>query len=492
MQPTYEGDSQPSEAPVLVNDSESPFAAAPTVQTAPPAPAPTYDEPADTGGCCDQPRVIPTACEIDILIKLLDIAISGEHQLAAQWLRLSFHDAGTFKTTTNEGGAKGCLMNYPDFQDQPENAFLDLPIQSLATVRSSWQNHPDTCLLVSSADMIQFAGLFSSLRQVSPAGIDSSKRDALLQFGWGRPDEPNCDLAWVDNLPGFRLGAPPGNIPLRCLNAGGEIKKKMMDRNGFTAEEAAALIGAHTIGLTRSSFGTGLANPWVVNGGDNATPEGPVFDNAFHSFMADSMGTSSIAQFASTQYPFDATFPDWFMDSNDGVNYLDTDVAIAFPSQDIGIHPDFHTFTAAFGADNDLFLLKFFAALGKMSKLGVDASLLSPASDCTACDGSGEIPSAQVAAFVSDLGTAKAVAEELLRLKQESPELTVLRESDSVALQLGAILSVDDSLRVVAKVQVAITTEAKEAVLAEVTTTSLGKLLVDLHSAKIKILKLLP
>ena len=89
------------------------------------------------------------------------------------------------------------------------------------------------------------------------------------KFKWGRPDEMDCDLAWTDNLPGNPTGnAYGGPVTERCLAAGKEIKDKMMDRNGFTAEESVALIGAHTIGQTRHVFGADLAAPWIQNGGD--------------------------------------------------------------------------------------------------------------------------------------------------------------------------------------------------------------------------------
>ena len=64
----------------------------------------------------------------------------------------------------------------------------------------------------------------------------NAKRETLkTEFFWGRPDETQCDIAWTENLPGFNTPATGGPIPARCTAAGGEIKNKMMDRNGFTA-----------------------------------------------------------------------------------------------------------------------------------------------------------------------------------------------------------------------------------------------------------------
>ena len=74
--------------------------------------------------------------------------------------------------------------------------------------------------------------------------LNQAKRDILtgdnpamgnVVFQWGRPDEQVCDTLWTDNLPAFSVGG--ASIPARCTAAGGEIKEKMMDRNGFTARE---------------------------------------------------------------------------------------------------------------------------------------------------------------------------------------------------------------------------------------------------------------
>lgn len=57
------------------------------------------------------------------------------------------------------------------------------------------------------------------------------------------------------------------------------------------------------------------------------------------------------------------------------LNHLDTDVALAFPTQDPTMHPNYHQFTTQFSADPTLFLLVFLASLEKMSLLGVSADV---------------------------------------------------------------------------------------------------------------------
>jgi len=380
------------------------------------------------------------------LIGLLEIAVSSQHKLAPQWLRLAFHDAGTFNQMENHGGANGCLMNYPEMQQQGENSFLSIPINTLEAVKKNWESHPDTCLDVSSADMIQFAGLFAALRQVvvSPSttpGLSAIKVNSLRSFEWGRDDNDSCDVQWTENLPGFRLGIE--GIKDRCMGAGKEIKDKMMRRNGFTAREACALIGAHTIGLTRATFTEFLAGPWVPNGKDDATGKGPVFDNSYHEFLINSINATTIEDFALDISPFNIPFPDWFQVKETGpaptfkvlsmLNHLDTDIAMAFPSLDETEYPNFHTFTQMYEQNNTLFLRDFFTSLDKMSKLGVDVPLSFP-HPCDRCSGDvTEITFIQTIDLVRDLGNATAVGESQLNEVQAARQEEIKNATETIA-----------------------------------------------------------
>ncbi|EJK64682.1 hypothetical protein THAOC_14560, partial [Thalassiosira oceanica] len=334
-------------------------------------------------------------CELDILIDMMEMDVALNHNLFGQWTRAAFHDAGTFNQITNEGGANGCLMNFPPMRLEPENNFLNAPLNHLEAIKNNWHSHPDTCIDVSSADMLQFAMFFVVVRQsnlIEPLNLGTpnviAKRNLLKTgFAWGRPDE--CDTMWVDNLPGFHpsndgnIAGPTG----RCAAAGGEIKTKMMDRNGFTAEEATVLIGAHTIGLVRNTFGTGsFAGPWVTDGADNATPDGPVFNNKYHDFLINTIVANDASQFAAASpgiVPFTMQFPDWFRDVPNDLDHLDTDIALAFPSENLGMHPDFSVHSAAFAGSNAFFLSKFMAAMDKMGKLGVSVALQPASTPCS-------------------------------------------------------------------------------------------------------------
>ena len=110
---------------------------------------------------------------MEILIGLLDLAIAGKHRLAAQSICLAFHDAGTFNQQTGEGGANGCLMTKPDMHEQPENGFLDLPLNTLEAIKNTWEACAETCISISAADMIQFVGHVAAIRQVQPFVVAS-------------------------------------------------------------------------------------------------------------------------------------------------------------------------------------------------------------------------------------------------------------------------------------------------------------------------------
>jgi len=407
-----------------------------------PTPAPTVKG----QQCCDDPHKIPTECEVEILIEMMDIAIQSNRKLAAQWLRLAFHDAGTFNVNTNEGGANGCLMTHFPMTQEPENGFLNIPISTLEAIKINWEGHPETCLDVSAADMIQFAGHFSALRQTDTPGIDFVKIADLMTFEWGRSDEPNCDTAWTHNLPGFQGLVPPsqiGDLPQRCLMAGKEIKDKMILRNGFSAMESVALLGAHTIGLTRNSFGASLAAPWVLNGADAATPQGPIFDNGYHHYLEHTLVADDAPTFSADQTPVTQPFPDWFRDPTFGnqVNHLDTDITIAFPTQDPAMHPDYRAHTVAFANDNDLFLKRFFEALKKMGMLGVDDELSVPTECDPDCVGSGaDLDADVVIKVVRDVGEAESVGEQELTQILATDEFTEQREFSTQELSKEDIL----------------------------------------------------
>ena len=295
---------------------------------------------------------------------------------------------------------------------EKENDSLDLALEPLKIIQETWKGR------ASSADLIQFAGFFAVIRQRGKPGLTASKRMELEEiFEWGRADELNCETSWTLNLPGFQLDVDdPTDIPLRCRMAGSEIKNKMMDRNGFTAFEATALIGAHTIGLTRHVFTDQLAGPWAENGHDEATNEGPVFDNGFHSFLIHDVAAKSAEEFADQRDPFTTDFPTWFRFDEGDINHLDTDIVLAFPAQDTSIHPDYHAFTTRFANDGPFFIESFMKAFQKMSRLGVRQRLV-PSIPCVEKTVAAFTSSDRTSAVPYQLELQSAMAQANVRLQ---------------------------------------------------------------------------
>lgn len=116
--------------------------------------------------CIEPKKNIPFDCEVEQLIDLLDIAIKEVPELAAQSLRAAFHDAGTFnQNVPGEGGANGCLMTSQDVLNKGENLGLEIAISVLAPVKETWEDLDTTCVEISNADFLQFAGLLAVIRQ---------------------------------------------------------------------------------------------------------------------------------------------------------------------------------------------------------------------------------------------------------------------------------------------------------------------------------------
>ena len=102
-------------------------------------------------------------------------------------------------------------------------------------------------------------------------------------------------------------------------------------------------------------------------------------------------------------FPFKRVFQTWYLVWGKGptlpqpapayfpedINFLDTDITLAFPPLAPAAHPDYSIDTQYFAASNEAFLEEFFAALQKMSKLGVMVSLF-PATVCENTCGGGK------------------------------------------------------------------------------------------------------
>ncbi|KAK3240952.1 hypothetical protein CYMTET_49243 [Cymbomonas tetramitiformis] len=126
-------------------------------------------------------------------------------------LRLATHDAMSYSKYENNGGMDGCLQ-FDDIVNRGLEKYRDL-LQPVYEHYSS---------LMSRADFWALA----SLAVIEAAG------GPRIPFQWGRVDAAHCPED------GGRLPDP--------TKGHGHVMK-LFTRLGFTAEEAVALMGAHTI-----------------------------------------------------------------------------------------------------------------------------------------------------------------------------------------------------------------------------------------------------
>jgi hypothetical protein len=171
--------------------------------------------------------------------------IIGDATAAGGFVRLGFHDAGTFDmhNPTTSGRPDGCVdLTVPD------NAGLSSVIDMLAPVAA---NHRDA---MSRADLWQLAANVAISFSL-PRGASMP-----LQIRYGRVDVDMCADSDHSMLPDAELT----NQHTRAV---------FVDRMGFEQTEVTALMGAHTLGRADADA-SGYDGSWVQN---SAT-----FDNDYY------------------------------------------------------------------------------------------------------------------------------------------------------------------------------------------------------------------
>jgi hypothetical protein len=239
--------------------------------------------------------------------------MGGCSSIARLWIRAVFHDAGTFDKGDGSGGADGSLLLSEELA-RPENARLSLSagfFRNFATRRG--------CTL---ADTISF----SSIVAIEACG------GPKLDFEPGRVD------AIIPNKPGM-LPSP--------FVSGDDIIRMFVDRMGFTAEEAVALIGGgHTVAKLNSRIVDGSNRVISEPGGLDGTPER--FDNKFFKELVSNPGSL---------FPGNARIP---ADSN------------------MANHPVLKVIVRKFANSNGDFFKAFKSAFEKMIKFGIKKRTLHP------------------------------------------------------------------------------------------------------------------
>lgn len=155
----------------------------------------------------------------------------------ANCLRMAFHDAGSYQTDTDEGGANGSIMHELDFKVNPMHNGLSLCGDVIPLIVEDAR--ANGCPELTFADTIQIAG----------AAAVALKEGPVCHMLMGRPDKGSADDTWM--------------FPSECDAA--ETLVKTFTRNGFADPVAsvAVLSGAHNIGKShvtgqsRCSLGMG-------------------------------------------------------------------------------------------------------------------------------------------------------------------------------------------------------------------------------------------
>jgi len=158
-------------------------------------------------------------------------------------LRVAFHDAGTFRVASGDGGANASVA----FElDRPESFGLKRGLRPIMEARAAMAGTPAEAL--SLADCIYLAGAYAVEATGGPKLFD------IVPIG-------RVDVQVPD---------PEGRLPEETL--GGAALREHFALSGFSAQELVALSGAHTIGgkgfgdpltFDNSYYVTLLAKPWA-------------------------------------------------------------------------------------------------------------------------------------------------------------------------------------------------------------------------------------
>ncbi|CAG9311536.1 unnamed protein product [Blepharisma stoltei] len=157
------------------------------------------------------------------------------------FLRLAWHDAGTFDAATKTGGPNGSIRFDKELA-HGANAGLTWARDQIVIIKADF---PD----VNYADLIQAGGYIA---------VEYCKGPAIA-FKFGRkeaPDDSHC--------------TPDGRLPDAKLGA--DHLRSVFGRMGFNDKEIVALSGAHTLGLAHKDR-SGFEGEWTTNSN--------TFDNAY-------------------------------------------------------------------------------------------------------------------------------------------------------------------------------------------------------------------
>jgi catalase (peroxidase I) len=165
---------------------------------------------------------------------------------APLFIRMAWHNSGTWDKNKGNGGSNGCTFRFPEEKGDPENAGLDLAAEVLAPVHEKYS-------FLSLADMFILAGCVAIESTGGPfVPFAYGRRDftseeaadkygpSMCPFGDGLHNSHGSRLPEADR--GTAEGAPQG-CPMHVKEkATIDGVRSVFDRLGFTDREAVCLI----------------------------------------------------------------------------------------------------------------------------------------------------------------------------------------------------------------------------------------------------------
>ncbi|KAL2149354.1 hypothetical protein VTH82DRAFT_8702 [Thermothelomyces myriococcoides] len=192
------------------------------------------------------------------------------NELARQAIRLGFHDAGTWSSSSGDGGADGSILLAPKELARDDNHGLEVVGAQMAAWHGEWRIHG-----VGMADLVQMGAAVAA---------------ALCPMG----PRPRVFVGRNDSA----TPAPRGRLPTADTSDAAALEALFSDKT-ISLSELVALVGAHTVSVQR------FFDPLAAGSSQDSTPG--VWDTLYFNQTARSDPPEGVFHFPSdlalSRYP---------------------------------------------------------------------------------------------------------------------------------------------------------------------------------------------
>ena len=234
------------------------------------------------------------------------------------YLRLSWHDSGTWDQRVGTGGPRACMRHSGGEAAHGANAGLQIAVNDLKPVCEKFP-------------MFSVADVWSLTAIVAIECMDGP----VISWRPGRPDATSSGEA-----------APDGRLP--DAKQGYSHLRDVFYKMGFDDQDIVALSGAHALGMCHGDR-SGFIGPWTT------TPLS--MDNAYFKNLVD-MKWKKTKQENGLEV--------WITDAQPGIIMLPTDMALLEDESMVG-------WVEIYAKDEQRWRQDFAAAFNRLQELGVDA-----------------------------------------------------------------------------------------------------------------------